>query len=156
MLNYYSPLQVSNDFNMLFESLPEERDYFAAGVAGSFHQRLFPMESVHFVHSSYAVHWLSRIPDELRDERSAAWNKGKIHYLGAAAEAVEVAYAAQFAKDMGDFLRGRAEEMVEGGIMVIITSGNPDGISASHLPSGLLYGLLASTLIDMSKEVIIK
>ncbi|XP_022146823.1 probable S-adenosylmethionine-dependent methyltransferase At5g38100 [Momordica charantia] len=143
--------QVTNDFNTLFQSLPMERDYFAAGVAGSFHHRLFPKASVQFVHSSYAVHWLSRIPEELRDERSLAWNKGHIHYLGAA-EAVAAAYAAQFAKDMGDFLRARAEELVEGGIMVIITSGNPDGTSASHLPSGLLYNFLGSTLIDMSKE----
>lgn len=144
---------MTNDFNTLFQSLPVERDYFAAGVAGSFHQRLFPRASVQFVHSSYAVHWLSRVPEELRDEQSPAWNKGHIHYLGAA-DIVAAAYAGQFAKDMGDFLRARAEEMVEGGIMVIITSGNPDGISASQLPSGLLYKVLASTLIDMSKEVI--
>ncbi|XP_008465246.2 loganic acid O-methyltransferase-like isoform X1 [Cucumis melo] len=143
--------QVTNDFNTLFQSLPVERDYFAAGVAGSFHQRLFPRASVQFVHSSYAVHWLSRVPEELRDEQSPAWNKGHIHYLGAA-DIVAAAYAGQFAKDMGDFLRARAEEMVKGGIMVIITSGNPDGISASQLPSGLLYKVLASTLIDMSKE----
>lgn len=145
-------IQVTNDFNTLFQSLPVERDYFAAGVAGSFHHRLFPRASVHFVYSSYAVHWLSRVPEELQDERSPTWNKGHIHYLGAA-ETVAAAYAAQFAKDMGDFLRARAEEVVEGGIMVIITSGNADGISASHLPSALLYNLLASTLIDMSKEV---
>ncbi|XP_038892911.1 loganic acid O-methyltransferase-like [Benincasa hispida] len=143
--------QVTNDFNTLFQTLPVERDYFAAGVAGSFHQRLFPRASVQFVHSSYAVHWLSRVPEEVRDERSPAWNKGHIHYLGAP-DTVAAAYAGQFAKDMGEFLRARAEEMVEGGIMVIITSGNPDGISASHLPSGLLYNLLASTLNEMSKE----
>ncbi|KAG7031497.1 putative S-adenosylmethionine-dependent methyltransferase, partial [Cucurbita argyrosperma subsp. argyrosperma] len=143
--------QTTNDFNTLFQSMPKDRDYFAAGVAGSFHQRLFPTSSVQFMHSSYAVHWLSRIPEEVLDEESPAWNKGKIHYLGAA-EPVAAAYAAQYAKDMGDFLRARAEELVEGGIMVIITSGNPDGVSAAGLPSGLLYDLLATTLIDMSKE----
>ncbi|XP_037497208.1 probable S-adenosylmethionine-dependent methyltransferase At5g38100 [Jatropha curcas] len=33
---------VLNDFNTLFRSLPPNRGYFAAGVPGSFHERLFP------------------------------------------------------------------------------------------------------------------
>ncbi|XP_069153311.1 S-adenosyl-L-methionine:benzoic acid/salicylic acid carboxyl methyltransferase 3-like isoform X2 [Solanum lycopersicum] len=31
------------------------------GVAGSFYTRLFPSNSLHFVHSSYSLHWLSQI-----------------------------------------------------------------------------------------------
>ncbi|KAH9321053.1 hypothetical protein KI387_015692, partial [Taxus chinensis] len=65
----------SNDFNLLFQSLilplplPHDDDddgrlrtcnYFAAGVGGSFHKRLFPKNSLHFVHSSYSLHWLSQ------------------------------------------------------------------------------------------------
>ncbi|XP_060670965.1 loganic acid O-methyltransferase-like [Ziziphus jujuba] len=55
---------VSNDFNRLFTSLPSERAYFAVGVPGSFHGRLFPRSSLHFVYSSYALHWISRVPKE--------------------------------------------------------------------------------------------
>ncbi|MBA0779036.1 hypothetical protein Gotri_003319, partial [Gossypium trilobum] len=34
---------------------------FIAGVASSFYQRLFPSNSIHFVHSSYCLHWLSKV-----------------------------------------------------------------------------------------------
>ncbi|CAN0877033.1 Farnesoic acid carboxyl-O-methyltransferase, partial [Linum grandiflorum] len=42
----------SNDFNALFAALPPSRDYFAAGVPGSFHERLFPPASLHVVQVS--------------------------------------------------------------------------------------------------------
>ncbi|KAL1128459.1 hypothetical protein V6Z11_A13G249500 [Gossypium hirsutum] len=62
-----------NDFNTVFKSVPSfnGRPYFiagvtgkpcfVAGVAGSFYQRLFPSKSSHFVHSSYSLHWLSKV-----------------------------------------------------------------------------------------------
>ena len=62
-----------NDFNSIFKSLPafyeklkkEKGDMFGpclvSGVAGSFYGRLFPSNSLHFVHSSYSVHWLSQV-----------------------------------------------------------------------------------------------
>ncbi|KAK4608598.1 hypothetical protein RGQ29_002132 [Quercus rubra] len=50
---------VSHDFNTLFRSLPPNRQYFAAGVPGSFHDCLFPKESLHLIHSSCALNWLS-------------------------------------------------------------------------------------------------
>ena len=46
----------SNDFNTLFLSLPAEKNYFEVGVLWSFHGRLFPKSSLHFVHSSIAFH----------------------------------------------------------------------------------------------------
>lgn len=51
-----------NDFNTLFKSLPQSRSYYAAGVPGSFYSSLFPKSSLHFVHSSYTLHWLSKVP----------------------------------------------------------------------------------------------
>ncbi|KAG5628285.1 hypothetical protein H5410_000002 [Solanum commersonii] len=74
---------VTNDFNTLFRSLPVDRAYYASGVPGSFHGRLFPSRSIHFAHCSCAIHWLSKIPKELLDTDSPAWNKGLIHYAGA-------------------------------------------------------------------------
>lgn len=52
---------VDNDFNILFRTLPPARKYFAAGVPGSFYSRVFPKASLHFVHCSYALHWLSKV-----------------------------------------------------------------------------------------------
>lgn len=63
----------SNDFNNIFESLPTFYDQikrdkglefgpcFVSGVPGSFYGRLFPRKSLHFVHSSSSLHWLSQV-----------------------------------------------------------------------------------------------
>nr|GMC69569.1 salicylate carboxymethyltransferase-like [Ipomoea batatas] len=61
----------TNDFNnTIFQSLPKHRREisgdgcglcFFNGVPGSFHGRLFPTDSLHFVHSSYSLHWLSQV-----------------------------------------------------------------------------------------------
>ncbi|CAI9769174.1 unnamed protein product [Fraxinus pennsylvanica] len=60
--------RTSNDFNILFALLPSERQYYAAGVPGSFHGRVFPKDSLHFAYSSCALTWLSEIPkEETRD-----------------------------------------------------------------------------------------
>jgi len=65
----------ASDFNSLFRILPSfsvntdikndggavDRSYFAAGVPGSFYGRLFPDKTLHFVHSSFSLHWLSQV-----------------------------------------------------------------------------------------------
>ncbi|KAK8515623.1 hypothetical protein V6N13_139406 [Hibiscus sabdariffa] len=63
-----------NDFNTVFRSIPafharlleDKRDLrgpcFITGIAGSFYQRLFPNKTIHFAHSSYCLHWLSKVP----------------------------------------------------------------------------------------------
>ncbi|KAI3665568.1 hypothetical protein L6452_44195 [Arctium lappa] len=110
---------VFNRFDKLFQSLPSNRQYFAAGVPGSIHGRLFPKGALHFVNSSYALYWLSKIPDELVDKESPSFNKGKIFYTNSCSKVVE-AYAAQFARDMEAFLNSRAEELVSGGLMALL------------------------------------
>ncbi|XP_007045550.2 PREDICTED: probable S-adenosylmethionine-dependent methyltransferase At5g38100 [Theobroma cacao] len=142
--------QDSNDFNTLFTSMPKERPYYAVGVPGSFYGRLFPESFVHFVNSSFALHWLSRVPEELLDKNSPAWNKGRIHYTNAS-DAVVDAYAAQFTKDMEGFLDARAKELVSGGMMVIITLGCPNGMPYAHLAAGIMFDCLESCLNDMAK-----
>ncbi|XVF43436.1 hypothetical protein PTKIN_Ptkin02bG0040000 [Pterospermum kingtungense] len=144
--------QASNDFNTLFTSLPQDRPYFAAGVPGSFQHRLFPESSIHFVHCSYALHWLSTVPEELVDKDSLAWNKGRVHYSNAPNHVVD-AYAAQFGKDMEDFLNARAEEMVIGGMMIMILPGIPHGMPYSQLSASLMYDFMASSFMDMANEV---
>ncbi|KAG9449047.1 hypothetical protein H6P81_009012 [Aristolochia fimbriata] len=143
---------VANDFNTLFASLPPNkpgRRYFAAGVPGSFHGRLFPEESLHFVHSSYAVHWLSRVPDEVKDDKSPAWNKGKILSVGAKRE-VEEAYAAQFAKDMEVFLQARAEEVAAAGLIALILPYNKGSVYVQQAMFSRVFRVLELTLNDMA------
>ncbi|KAH9794462.1 putative S-adenosyl-L-methionine:salicylic acid carboxyl methyltransferase [Citrus sinensis] len=146
--------QVLNDFNTLFRSLPQDRQYFAAGVAGSFCGRLFPESSIHFVYSSTALHWLSRVPEELRDRNSAAWNKGRIHYTSAPDEVIK-AYSAHFAKDMQIFFDDRAKEIVSGGMMVLIIPASDDKLPRSQDAFGITFNCMASSLMDMVKLGII-
>lgn len=143
---------ISNDFNTLFTSLPQGKPYFAAGVPGSFHTRLFPESSLHLVYSSVALHWLAEVPQEVDDPSSKAWNKGRVHYTSAHTEVVE-AYKAQFFKDLGRFLEARAVELVTGGMLVVIMPGIPDRMPHHRVPAGLMYDLMASSLMDMVKDV---
>lgn len=56
-----------NDFNTLFKNLSDFRrrpgglQFFVVGAPGSFHERIFPRSCLHLIHSSYSVHWLSRV-----------------------------------------------------------------------------------------------
>lgn len=144
--------QVNNDFNTLFVSLPPDRSYFAAGVPGSFHSRLFPDSSLHFVHCTYALHWLSKLPKELLNPNSPAFNKGRVHYTGAPAE-VRKAYESQFAVDMAAFFCARSKEMLAGGLMAVTMPGIAAGARHSLVPSGMMYEILGHCLMDMVEEV---
>ncbi|KAK3012447.1 hypothetical protein RJ639_010370 [Escallonia herrerae] len=140
---------VSNDFNMLFKSLPNDRHYFAAGVPGSFHGRLFPKASLHFVNASYAIHWLSRVPKDVVDEQSPAWNKGRVYYTNAPNQVIK-AYSAQFARDMDSFFEARAQELVSGGLMTLVIPCLPVGTAPSQSPIMAVADLLGDSLLDMA------
>ncbi|KAI4389330.1 hypothetical protein MLD38_001566 [Melastoma candidum] len=60
--------KITNDFNTLFRSLPSEKPYHVAAVPGSFHGRLFPKASLHLIHSSYSIQWLSQVPSQVLDD----------------------------------------------------------------------------------------
>nr|POF17158.1 putative s-adenosylmethionine-dependent methyltransferase at5g38100 [Quercus suber] len=141
---------VSNDFYALFKSLPPSKQFIAAGVPGSFHGRLFPKESLHFIHSSFALQWLSKVPMEVMDEGSPTWNKGRIFYIDAQKEVVE-AFATQFAEDMESFLFARAQELAVGGLLPFFIPGIPDVMSNSDTFIGKELDLLGSCLMDMAK-----
>ncbi|XP_022894020.1 probable S-adenosylmethionine-dependent methyltransferase At5g37970 [Olea europaea var. sylvestris] len=143
--------RTSNDFNTLFASLPQKKQYYAAGVPGSFHDCQFPKASLHFAYSSFTLHWLSEVPKEVVDPLSPAWNKGKILYHGDKNEVFN-AYAAQFAKDLDSFLKARAHELVFGGLMTLLVCSKPNhtkNISNIHFQS---LELLGSCLMDLAKE----
>ncbi|XP_059639792.1 loganic acid O-methyltransferase-like [Cornus florida] len=140
----------SNDFNTLFKSLPHDRQYFAAGVPGSFHGRLFPDASLHFINSFYALQWLSEVPKEVVDKQSPAWNKGRIYYTNAPTQVME-AYSAQYGTDMKSFFNARAQELVCGGLMALLIPCPAVGILPSHSPIIALADLIGATLLDMAK-----
>ncbi|XP_016490506.2 loganic acid O-methyltransferase [Nicotiana tabacum] len=148
---------VQNDFNTLFNYIHSNKpNYFGAGVPGSFHGRVFPKAFLDIAHSSMALLYLSRIPEEVKDRKSGAWNKGRIHYsCSGAAKEVEAAYSTQFRKDIESFLDARAEELIPGGLMVIITLGILDGVLPSECSMGLNFSILGSCLEDMAKMGII-
>ncbi|KAK4479313.1 hypothetical protein RD792_014824 [Penstemon davidsonii] len=135
-----------NDFNTLFKCLPLNREYYASGVPGSFYSHLFPRESLHFVHTSFSLHWLSCVPKEI-----VSSNKGRIHHLGAGEE-VTKAYSRQHAADFANFLQARAREVVPGGLMMIVLPSRPDGVSHSLHNLNIMFDILGSSLMDLAKK----
>ncbi|XP_019180722.1 PREDICTED: salicylate carboxymethyltransferase-like [Ipomoea nil] len=143
-----------NDFNSIFRSLPRcvedfkkemgdgFGDCFFAGVAGSFYGRLFPSNTLHFVHSSNSLHWLSQIPKGLEE------NKGNIRIAASSPPSVIKAYYKQFERDFLTFLKCRSEELVTGGRMVLYFLGRK---SESHNPSHdvNIWVLFAKSLKDL-------
>ncbi|KAI6677200.1 hypothetical protein NL676_037996 [Syzygium grande] len=132
----------SNDFNTLFASLPPDRPYYAAGMPGA---------SLHVVHSAHALPWLGKLPEELLDANSPAYNKGRVYYIGAPGQVID-AYAAQFAKDTAMFLSALGKEAVSGGIMVLLMPGRANGIAHSCVLWDVMFDLLGLCLMDMAKE----
>ncbi|CAF2036232.1 unnamed protein product [Brassica napus] len=113
-----------NDFNMTFKFLTFFNDKltskipcFVSGVPGSFYSRLFPRKSLHFVHSNYSLHYLSKVPDGLEK------NKMSVYITGSSLPSEHKAYLNQFQKDFTTFLRMRSEEMVSNGRMVLTLIG---------------------------------
>ncbi|CDP21759.1 unnamed protein product [Coffea canephora] len=153
---------VSNDFNSIFRSLPNfyQRlgDYyerspgscFIAAMPGSFHGRLFPDNSMHFVYSSYSLHWLSQVPSGLVTAGGLPLNKGNIYIGKTSPMSVHDAYLDQFGKDFTIFLTARAAEMVSGGHLFLSLQSNNDDPLAYNYPD-----LLGMTMNDMVSEVTI-
>ncbi|KAK8998931.1 hypothetical protein V6N11_070110 [Hibiscus sabdariffa] len=149
-----------NDFNSVFKSVPEfverlkkekgdkvQERCFIGGVAGSFYQRLFPTRSLHFVHSSYALHWLSKVPDGVEN------NKGNICMSKSSPPNVIEAYANQFRKDFTNFLSMRSKEIIPQGRMVLTFTArkNPNPSNDDH---GL--ELVAMSLLDLVAQGVVR
>ncbi|KAL7249214.1 hypothetical protein ACSBR1_011380 [Camellia fascicularis] len=146
----------SNDFNTLFQLIPplannggssmeeclttsSHRSYFAAGVPGSFHRRLFPARSVDVFYSAFSLHWLSQVPDMVVDKRSTAYNEGRVFIHGANAITAN-GYKKQFKTDLAGFLRSRSQEMKRGGSMFLVCLGRTSLDPTDQGGAGLLFG----------------
>ncbi|CAI9259437.1 unnamed protein product [Lactuca saligna] len=114
-----------NDFNAIFQLLPkfyanlkkekgENICCFVSATPGSFYGRLFQDGSLHLVHSSYALHWLSQVPEGIEN------NKENIYMAKTSPPNVFEAYRKQFHTDMKMFLQMRSSEIVRGGCMKLV------------------------------------
>ncbi|KAJ7943059.1 S-adenosylmethionine-dependent methyltransferase [Quillaja saponaria] len=123
----------------------------AAGVPGSFCGRLFPKASINLMHSALALHWLTKIPEELTDKESPVWNKGRITFVGSSNDVIE-AYNAQFLRDMEDFFTARSVELANNGLLAILIPCRPEGTKPSE--SNIMQGFdrLGYALTEMAKE----
>ncbi|KAJ4717090.1 Carboxyl methyltransferase [Melia azedarach] len=150
-----------NDFNTLFRSLPafyqqrkikgnSSESCFIAGVPGSFYGRLFPSRSIHFMHSSYSLHWLSKVPEYL--DRN---NKRNIYISKSSPSFVYEAYLEQFQRDFSLFLSLRSEELVCGGRIMLTFIGRsiPDPSSKDCC---YLCELLTKSLLELVDEGLIE
>lgn len=129
-----------NDFSGLFTTLAEDPDSylkvdsatFPTAVGRSFYQQILPSETVALGWSSWATHWLSRVPVVVGDH---------IHVSFSADDTARRAYAQQAAVDWHDFLAFRGRELAPGGRLVVLTLGlDPAGGSGFD---GVLQALFA-------------
>lgn len=156
-----------NDFNSIFKSLAHSfhaqllqemgaagvggsAPYcFLSGVPGSFYGRLFAAKSLHFVHSSYSLMWLSKVPERLE------MNKENIYIASTSPASVINAYYEQFQRDFSTFLRCRSEEVVGGGKMVLTLLGRKSD-SASSKECCYIWELLTLSLKEMVSQGLIE
>ncbi|KAI7753639.1 hypothetical protein M8C21_010157 [Ambrosia artemisiifolia] len=150
-----------NDFNNVFKLLPNfyktlRKDKgenfgpcFVSAVPGSFYERLFPDESLHLVHSSYSVHWLSQVPEGLEN------NRLNIYIAKTSPLDVLQAYGKQFHTDFTKFLRLRHEEMIRGGRMVL-TLRSRSSLDPTSDDSSSFWEILTTSLLEMLKEGLVQ
>ncbi|KAI3822734.1 hypothetical protein L1987_10331 [Smallanthus sonchifolius] len=150
-----------NDFTTVFKLLPYfyeklKKDKgenigpcFVSAVPGSFYGRLFPDKSLHFVHSSYSIQWLSQVPEGLEG------NKLSIYISKISPSSVLQAYGKQFHTDFTKFLQLRSEEIVRGGHMVLTLPGRSK-IDPTRDDCWSLWGLLTKSLLEMLKEELVR
>ncbi|KAL9451595.1 hypothetical protein AB3S75_013207 [Citrus x aurantiifolia] len=147
-----------NDFNSIFESLPDfykriKKDKFGpcfiAGMPGSFYERLFQSRSINFTHSSYSVHWLSKVPENLET------NKRNIYITKSSPPSVCQAFLEQFQRDFSAFLSLRSEEIVSGGRMFLTFIGRSIADPSSK-DCCRLWELLTKALIQLVNEGLVE
>jgi SAM dependent carboxyl methyltransferase len=108
-----------NDFAALFQALTNDpASYlrndsatFASAVGRSFYEQILPSDSVTLGWSSWALQWLSRVPEIIPDHVQVAYSRDA---------SVRAAYARQSAEDWGNFLISRGRELRQGGKLVLL------------------------------------
>jgi hypothetical protein len=109
--------QPANDFNSLFALLnTDEASYglepnvFSSAVGRSFYGSVLPPGHVYLGWSSYAAHWLSKVPTTIPDHFHSTFSSG----------AVLAEFDRQAALDWKAFLSLRANELRSGGRLLVV------------------------------------
>ncbi|KAK9749647.1 hypothetical protein RND81_02G140800 [Saponaria officinalis] len=166
----------TNDFNSIFKALPEfyrenisggnnvnesnlqgyfRPSVFIAASPGSFYGPIFPRNFLHFVYSSYSLHWLSKVPPGIYDEHGESTNKGCVYICKASPPSIIPAYAQQFRDDFSRFLRLRSQELTNAGRMVFVLLGREN---SNHIDRGnsFLWELLAQSFNILISKGLVK
>lgn len=118
-----------NDFTALFSTLADDQDSYlkkdsatyASVVGRSFYTQILPSDSIALGWSSWAIHWLRRVPMPVPDHVEISYSTD---------EQARRAYARQAAEDWRDFVAFRGRELAPGGRLLVLTVGvEPDGTS---------------------------
>ncbi len=124
--------QAANDFNTLFGVLHSDPERYSLGdakvfpsaIGRSFYETVFPNGHVHLGWSSYAAVWLRRIPMAI---------PGHFVSLASTGE-VRAAFDRQADEDWKFFLSLRADELRQGGRLVVVLPGLSDEGEAGFEP----------------------
>jgi hypothetical protein len=118
-----------NDFTALFTTLSDDQDSYlkkdsatyASVVGRSFYTQILPSDSIALGWSSWAIHWLRRLPMPIPDHLEIS------HSTDTTARR---AYARQAAEDWHEFIAFRGRELAPGGRLVVLTVGLEPGGSS--------------------------
>ncbi|KAH0881110.1 hypothetical protein HID58_068504 [Brassica napus] len=111
-----------------------------------FYSRLFSRNSLHFIHSSYALHWLSKVPENLEN------NKENAYISNSSPQSAYKAYLNQFQRDFSMFLTLRSEEIVSNGRMVLTFIGrNTLNSDQFYRDCCHIWTLLSKSLVSKPK-----
>ncbi|KAI3861649.1 hypothetical protein MKW98_000601 [Papaver atlanticum] len=139
------------DFNTLFKHLESFSDELKRTKGDGFGPCFAAgMNTLHFVHSSYSLQWLSQVPQGIESS-----NKGNIYISKSSPPFITEAYFKQFTSDFKRFLNCRSEELVKGGKIVVTLLGRRNADPTS-LECCYFWELLALALNDMVSEGIIE
>ncbi|XP_065875543.1 probable caffeine synthase MTL2 [Euphorbia lathyris] len=166
MLQFFLNDLPGNDFNTIFRSLlpifhhklnqqkgTKFENCSVAAMPGSFYQKLFPPNSLHFVFSSYSLR--RSVPKGLVSKSGIPLNEGNICIDKSSPKSVQKVYLKQFHKDFTKFLRSRSVEMVSGGHMVITLMAKSD--QNPNCKYGCeVWQLMGNVLKDMVNQGIIE
>jgi hypothetical protein len=118
-----------NDFTTLFGTLADDQDSYlkkdpatyASVVGRSFYGQILPSDSIALGWSSWAIHWLRRVPIAVPDHVEISYSTD---------QEARRAYARQAAEDWRNFIAFRGRELAPGGRLLVLTVGlKPDGTS---------------------------
>lgn len=121
-----------NNWNGFFRNL-KPYGAFVQASATSFFQPIVPPNSLHIACCYSSVHWLSQVPDLPQPQ-------GVLHARMTTES--QALLARQAAQDWEAFLQARAQELVPGGRLILVSGGNKDGDVAGLKMYALLDRIL--------------